>query len=65
MAYAQVTGMATYKGHKIERVESPIQAVYVVDDDRKRGYWSMADAKRFINGKTLIYEPADVNSWFE
>lgn len=65
MAYAQVTGLAAYKGHRIETVESPLQVVYVVDGDRKRGYWSMADAKRSINGKAIIYEPADVNSWFE
>lgn len=65
MAYAQVTGMATYKGHRIERVESPLQVVYVVDGNRARGYWSMSDAKRSVNGKVIIYEPADVNSWFE
>lgn len=65
MAYAQITGTATYKGHKIETVESPLQIVYIVDGERTNGYWSMADAKRFINGKATIYEPANVNSWFE
>lgn len=63
-AFAQITGLATYKGHTIEKVESPLQIVYVVDGDRERACWSMADAKRLITGKELTYEPVNINNWF-
>lgn len=67
MAYVfgQITGIVNYKGHKIETTESPLQIVYVVDGNRKSAYWSMADAKRAINGVATKYNSTDVNSWFE
>ena len=53
-----------YKGHRIVTTESPMQIVYVVDGDREHAYWSVADAKRAINGKELKYLPVDVRNWF-
>ena len=66
MAYSvgQVTAETAYKGHRIETTESPMQIVYVVDGDREHAYWSVAAAKRAINGKELKYLPADVRNWF-
>lgn len=53
-----------YKGHTIETTESPMQIVFVVDGDREHAYWSIADAKRAINGKQTISLPVDVRHWF-
>ena len=66
MAYefAKTTALISYKGHTIEQVESPMQTVFVVDGDRERAYWSVADAKRAINGKELTFFPVDVRHWF-
>lgn len=66
MAYSfgQVTSTTAYKGHVIETTESPMQVVYVVDGDREHAYWSIADAKRAINGKQTISLSVDVRSWF-
>lgn len=67
MAYqfGQITWRGSYKGHSIEKAESPIQEVYVVDGDLKNAYWSMADARREINGKELKCYPVDVRHWFD
>lgn len=67
MAYSfgTVTAEIAYKGHKIETTESPIQIVYVVDGDRERAYWSIADAKRAINGQELKSVPVDIRHWFK
>ena len=66
MAYSfgTVTAEMVYKGHRIETTESPMQIVYVVDGDLEHAYWSVADAKRAINGKELKYLPVDVRHWF-
>jgi len=66
MAYSfgTVTAEMAYKGHRIETTESPMQIVYVVDGDREHAYWSIADAKRAINGKELKYFSVDVRHWF-
>lgn len=66
MAYSfgTVTAEMAYKGHRIETTESPMQIVYVVDGDREHAYWSIADAKRAINGKELKCLPVDVRHWF-
>lgn len=53
-----------YKGHTIETTESPIQIVYVVDGDREHAYWSIADAKRAINGQETKFYPTDIRHWF-
>jgi len=62
--FGQVTAEVMYKGHKIETTESPMQIVYVVDGQRENAYWSMADAKRAINGQSLTYYPTDIRHWF-
>lgn len=62
--FGTVTAEMPYKGHRIETTESPLQIVYVVDGDREHAYWSVADAKRAINGKELKYLPVDVRGWF-
>ena len=62
--FAQTTAETAYNGHRIERVESPMQIVFVVDGDRKNAYWSMADAKRAINGCLLKYFPVDIEHWY-
>lgn len=66
MAYSfgTVTAEMRYKGHRIETTESPMQIVYVVDGDCEHAYWSVADAKRAINGKDLKSCPTDVRHWF-
>lgn len=63
-SFGQVTAEITYKGHKIETVESPMQIVYSVDGDYAAAYWSVADAKRAIRGERTIYSPVDVRHWF-
>lgn len=63
--YAQITGSVTYKGHKIDKVESLLQIVYVIDGETKKAYWSMSDAKRAINGKANIFLPVDITNWFD
>lgn len=67
MAYqfGQITWRGSYKGHSIEKAESPLQEVYIVDGDLELAYWSMADARRAINGKELKYYPVDVRNWFD
>lgn len=62
--FASVTSLAAYKGHEIATTESPMQIVYVVDGDREHAYWSVADARRAINGQQLKYYPVDVRHWF-
>lgn len=66
MAYSfgTVTAEKAYKGHRIETTESPMQIVFVVNGDREHAYWSIADAKRAINGKEVKYLPVDVRYWF-
>lgn len=67
MAYSfgTVTAEKVYKGHIIATTESPIQVVYVVDGNREHAYWSIADAKRAINGQELKSFPVDVRDWFK
>lgn len=67
MAYqfGKITWRGSYKGHSIEKAESSLQEVYIVDGDRKRAYWSMADARRAINGVELKYYPVDVRNWLD
>ena len=66
MAYSfgKITGEISYKGHRIETVESPMQIVFAVDGDMEHAYWSVADAKRSINGVELKFYPVDVRHWF-
>lgn len=64
-SFGTVTAEIAYKGHRIETTESPIQTVYVVDGDRERAYWSIADAKRAINGQELKFVPVDIRNWFK
>lgn len=65
MAYqfAHTTQTCQYKGHTIEQYESPMQTVFVVDGRFDSALWSLADAKRFINGKELKFYPVDVRHW--
>lgn len=49
-----------YKGHEIAHVETYFQAFFVIDGDLLHAYWSMADAKRAINGHSLSYEPVSI-----
>lgn len=63
-SFGTVTAEMAYKGHRIDTTESPMQIVYVVDGDREHAYWSVADAKRAINGKELKSLPVDVRHWF-
>lgn len=67
MAYSfgQFTAEVSYKGHLIKTAESPIQIVYVVDGNLNSAYWSIADAKRAINGLPTKYFPVDIESWFD
>lgn len=65
MAFAEITKVQTYKGNKIETVENPVQIVFVVNSDKAHALWSIADAKRYINGQPLKYYPVDVTSWFK
>ena len=67
MAYqfARITWRGFYYGHRIEKVENPIQEVFVVDGDMSTAYWSMADARRSIKGDELKYCPVDVRHWFK
>ena len=62
--FGKFTAEIGYKGHFIQTTESPMQIVYVVDGDLEHAYWSVADAKRAINGKELKYLPVDVRHWF-
>lgn len=62
--FGKFTAEIVYKGHFIQTTESPMQIVYVVDGDLEHAYWSVADAKRAINGKELKYLPVDVRDWF-
>lgn len=66
MAYGKIASVSEYKGHRIETVEDPaqIQILFVVDGDTEHAYWSMADAKRAINGKCLKFYAVDIQSWF-
>lgn len=66
MAYqfGKYTAEIGYKGHFIQTTESTMQIVYVVDGDLEHAYWSVADAKRAINGKELKSLPTDVRHWF-
>ena len=63
-SFGAVTAVVMYKGHRIETTESPMQVVFVVDGDREHAYWSIADAKRAINGKQLKYWSVDIRNWF-
>lgn len=63
-SFGTVTAEMAYKGHRIDTTESPMQIVYVVDGDREHAYWSVADAKRAINGKELKSLPVDIRHWF-
>ena len=67
MAYqfAKITWRGSYYGHRIEKVESPLQEVYIVDGDREHAYWSMVDARRAIKGGELKYCPVDVRNGFD
>lgn len=66
MAYSfvQITGEIMYKGHRIETVESPLQVVYMVDGQRDRCFWSVADAKRAINCQPTKFYSVDVRHWW-
>ena len=50
----------TYKGHKVARVESYLQTFFVVDGDYANALWSVADAKRMINGQGTVSLPVDI-----
>lgn len=63
-SFGQVTAAITYKGRKIETVESPMQVVFSVDGNYASAYWSVADAKRAIRGEGTKYLPVDVRDWF-
>lgn len=60
MGLLQTTRTDHYKGHEIARVESPLQTFFVVDGNYSRALWSVADAKRMINGKDTLSEPVDI-----
>ena len=60
MAFLQTIRTEQYKGREIARVESPLQVFFVVDGDFRRAVWSVADAKRMINGKATLSEPVDI-----
>ena len=60
MAFLQTIQTIAYKGHEVARVDSPLQTFFVVDGDYSRALWSVADAKRMINGAALKSEPVDI-----
>ena len=60
MALLQTIQTISYKGHEVARVESPLQVFFVVDGDYSNDYWSMADAKRAINGQGTVSLPVDI-----
>lgn len=49
-----------YKRHKIDKAESHLQTFFIVDDKLEAAYWSVADAKRAVNGQPLKYEAVDI-----
>lgn len=53
---------ATYKGHKIDKVESPMQRFFVVDNDLAHAWWSMSDAKKSINGQVTTSESVNIST---
>lgn len=55
-----ITDTKAYKGHKIERAETPFQVFYVVDGRSECALWSMAEAKRLINGQDLKFNTIDI-----
>lgn len=64
-SFGKFTAELGYKGHFIQKTESPMQIVFVVDGDLKHAYWSIADAKRAINGKPTKSVPVDIEHWFD
>ena len=56
-----VTDTLTYKGHKIEKTESYFQIFYVVDGHLEIAFWSVAEAKRHINGQDLKFNTIDIS----
>lgn len=60
MSLLTITSSRAYKGHTIEVAESPIQIFFVVDGNRAAALWSIADAKRSINGQPLVSLPVDI-----
>ena len=61
--FLSITATWSYKGHTIERTESPIQIFFVVDKNLAEALWSLADAKRFINKTALVSQPVDIRHW--
>lgn len=61
MSLLTTTREISYKGHKIEQVESPVQIFFTVDGCLTTAYWSIADAKRAINGVLTKSQPVDIS----
>jgi hypothetical protein len=53
-------GLYTYKGHNIEKVERWGQIFFVVDDCYEAVYFSMADARRAVNGELTKWQPVSL-----
>lgn len=66
MAYqfAKIAATVFFRGHRIDTVESPMQIVFMVDENAGACYWSMEDARRFIRGQQTKSLPVDVRHWF-
>ena len=60
MSLLTITSTSTYKGHTIEKTESPIQIFFVVDGNRAAAFWSISDCKRSINGQQTNSLPVDI-----
>lgn len=63
MSFLTITASQSYKGHTIERTETPVQIFFVVDGNLAAALWSVADAKRSINGQQLVSLPVDIRRW--
>ena len=48
--------VVNYKGHKISLVEDSFHQEFALIDSNETLYYSIADAKRIINGGSPIYE---------
>ena len=60
MSWLTVTETRVYKGRKIETTETPLQRFFVVDGDLSAALWSLADARRAINGQQTVSLPVDI-----
>lgn len=50
----------SYKGHTVATVESFMQRFFVIDSNLEAAVFSMADAKRQINGQPTRYESVNI-----